>query len=258
MSLRLVRPGLAVLGTDPKYPWWLTGGLPVARFPHEGDDGGDDGTGGDGSSDEDDDDDADDDDDDDKSKKDDKDDEDKPSRPERQAAKYRTQLRAEQKKNAELEARLRALEDKDKPKDEVAARNLKEAQDKVERLTAINRELRVQNAFLMSNTIEWHDPEDAFKLIDLSEVDVDEDGTVDAKALRAALKDLAKRKPHLVKKSNTRQRQDDDDDEDGESDEDTNDQGSKSSGSAMRGKRKGEPKKADRAALAKRFPALRM
>ena len=91
-----------------------------------------------------------------------------------------------------------------------------------------------------------NDSDDALRLIDLDEIDVDEDGTVDARQLRRALRDLAKRKPHLVKKKASGRDEDDDDDK-------------STSSSTMNGSRRGskDPSKLDRATLAKRFPVIR-
>lgn len=43
------------------------------------------------------------------------------------------------------------------------------------------------------------DPEDAYLFIDLDDIDVDDDGEVDTRAIDAALKDVLRRKPHLAK-----------------------------------------------------------
>jgi hypothetical protein len=92
--------------------------------------------------------------------------------------------------------------------------------------------------------VEWVDVDDALKLVNLSDVDVDDDGNIDRRDLRLAMKDLAKRKPHLVKAKKT------DDGNDGENDD-------KSSGSRMNGRRRGQRTGVDREASAKRFPVLR-
>lgn len=182
-----------------------------------------------------------------KAKKNDDDEDDKPSRPERQAARYRTQLREAQKQLAELQAAIKKRDDADKPADELMKRDLSEAREMVKNTQTQLHSLRVENAFLRANDVQWNDPEDALKLIDLDEVEVDDDGTVDARQLRRALRDLARRKPHLVKKSTSGRHEDQDDDEE---------QSSKS-GSTMNGTRRGSRNQvADRKALAKRFPVL--
>jgi hypothetical protein len=273
MSQRLIKPGLSAadqtcmfglirsLGTtrDGGQIWPALGGAP------DDDEGGDDPdddkyTGGDDDK-EDDESDEDEQDEDDKNNKkksrdDDDDDEDDPrvARASRQAAKYRTKLREAEAKNAEMEKRLRAIEDKDKKPDEIASRDLVEARERTERLSGENHEMKLQIAFLTSNVVDWVDPEDALRLVDLSDVDVADDGTVDRKALRVALKDLAKRKPHLVKKPAKASGKADDDDED---DEEQDQRSPRRSAATMNGKRKGNQGNTDRAALEKKFPVLK-
>lgn len=114
----------------------------------------------------------------------------------------------------------------------------------VEKLSTDNKALRLQVAFLQSNDVSWVNPEVALKLADLSDVDIDDEtGKVDTRALRAALKQLARDHKYLVKPAATN--------------EDTGDDSGASTGSKMNGKRKGDKGGgADRKALAKRFPAL--
>lgn len=104
----------------------------------------------------------------------------------------------------------------------------------VERDRTIN-DLRIQNAFLAANQFNWHDPADALRLADLRDVEIEEDGTV--VGIKEALQKLAREKPHLIKT------------------EDKADPKSKS-GSSSNGRRKGETKKPDRAALSKVYPVL--
>jgi hypothetical protein len=188
-----------------------------------------------------------------KSKKDDEDedgDDEPKTRPERQAARYRTRLREAEARERELAERLRAIEDSDKPQDEILKRDLDETRQRADALEDTNRVLTAQLAFFKSNTIDWVDPSDAFALADragLFDEVVDEDGNVDTRELQRGLKDLAKRKPHLVKKARGRDEDTDDDDE----------PRSRSSAPAMNGSRRGKQKTGtDRAALAKRFPVL--
>jgi hypothetical protein len=271
MSLRLTKPGMRSANLagkihpktgEPLEPiGFLRNGTAVWPILGAASDDPDDPEFGDGGEDDDsaDDDESDDDDDDDKGKgrkkptkkttKDEDDEEDdKPTRPERQAARYRTQLRAEQARTKALEERLQAIEDKDKKPDEIVQREANEAKERASKLADKVRSQNLRLAFYESNTIEWADPADALKLVDLDEVDVDDDGTVDAKALRLALKDLAKRKPHLVKPKAAPE--DDEDDED-----DDEEPRSKRTAPTMN-RRKNRVKAPTRADLAKKFPVL--
>jgi hypothetical protein len=168
----------------------------------------------------------------------------------RQAMRYRRELREAQKTNAEMAARLKALENKDKPADEVAAAELTEAREKAERLAEKTKSMTLELAFFKSNTVDWVDPADALALVDLDDVEIDESGTVDAKALRLALRDLAKRKPHLVKKSQVEPEDDEDDEDDDEEPR------SRRSAPRMNGRRKGKGKTPSREELARKFPVI--
>ena len=195
-----------------------------------------------------------------KSKKDDDDDdeEDNPrlARASRQAAKYRKELRAEQARNRELAERVKAIENKDRKPEEVASEELTKARSDVDSLTKTNRELTLKLAVVTTPLPgkEWVDIDDTLALAErlgyLDDVEVEDDGTVDRKSLRAALRELARNKPHLVKASGRGKSTKDDD-----SDEDTDDE-PRSSAPSMNGKRKGGRGTTDRAALAKRFPVL--
>lgn len=169
-----------------------------------------------------------------------------------EAAKYRTRAKEQKARADALEAKIKAETDKDLPADDKLKRDHAEALAKLEQATADVNKLKLEKAFLSANDVTWHDNEDALTMADLSGVEVDEDGNVDRKALRAALKELAKRKPHLVKKASKQEEEDDDD-----SDEDDKDQRSKKSAPVMKGKRKGEATKTSREDLVRLYPALR-
>jgi hypothetical protein len=145
---------------------------------------------------------------------------------------------AAEKRAKELEAKQKELDDKDKSELERAQSRVTELESS---LTTANDELkraRLQIAFLSVNEVTWHDPEDALGAIDLSEVEIDDKGKVNATQLKKAIKALAERKSHWVKTNE--------------------DSSTAASGSAMNGKRKGsDTQAADREALEKRLPALR-
>lgn len=113
-------------------------------------------------------------------------------------------LRLADKRAAEAEKKLREAEDKDKSELEVAKRDLEEAKKKNEDLAEDNRELSLVNAFLMVNTITWHDNEDALNAARrqglLDDLQDKETGEVDKAKMKKALESLSKAKPHLVKK----------------------------------------------------------
>ena len=71
----------------------------------------------------------------------------------------------------------------------------KDLADRDQRITALteaNKKLVVKNAFLQEQDYTWHNPERALSSVDLSGVEVNEDGTVkNPDALKSAIKKLA-------------------------------------------------------------------
>lgn len=119
---------------------------------------------------------------------------------------------------------------------EPIAAKVPELEKQVEKGEEQIKKLRIDNAFLTSD-VDWVDAEAALRLVDLSEVEIKDDGTV--KGLKEALEALAKAKPYLVKpaaeeegkgkkgkgKGKAGKEQDGDDDEDlDEEDEDEDDE----------------------------------
>lgn len=151
-------------------------------------------------------------------------------------AKHRTANVELKKANADLAARLKAIEDKDKSELDKTTGDLTDAQAKVKTLEARNQELAIQNAFLSDNKHSWANPKTALKLADLSEVEIDEDGTVTG--LDKALDKLAKSDPYLLK---------------GKDDDDEGDGPQPPTGQPVTKKAKGNP---DREKLLKKYPAL--
>lgn len=96
------------------------------------------------------------------------------------------------------------------------------------------KQLRIDNAFLTFGEVEWQDPEAALRLADLSKVTIADDGKVSG--LEEALKELAEKKPFLVKpKDEGKGKKDadgDDEDEDDSDEEDAEDQDDKDAGAS--------------------------
>jgi hypothetical protein len=126
--------------------------------------------------------------------------------------KLRAQLSAADKNKSAAEKRLKEIEDQKKDELTKATELVAELQKKQASDAKELAELRLQTAFLRSNTgITWHDPADALDVAErrgyLAEV-VDEDGKVDEAKLTSKLKELAKAKPHLVKTGSEEQNKD--------------------------------------------------
>lgn len=184
-----------------------------------------------------------------KKEDDDDDDEEEETYTKAQYEKMRNRMRAADRKSSALEQRMKVLENKGKPADEVKAQEDRDRQERADKAEAAAKRLKLENAFLRSSDVDWIDPDDALRLVDLDDVDIDEDGTVDRKSLRSALRALAKAKPHLVKSKKASGQTDDENDDDEPS--------SRRSGSKMNGKRKGSKSVTNRDQLAKDFPILR-
>lgn len=96
---------------------------------------------------------------------------------------------------------------------------------------------KVQNAFLANTSSVWADPEDAYLVLRthfMDGVEVDDKGKVSG--MDAAIKAMAKKKPHLVKSEAS----------------------SEATGSGHNGRRKGEETDADKTSRNSRFPAMNL
>jgi hypothetical protein len=151
---------------------------------------------------------------------------------------YKLRMEAE-KRATEAEKFKKDLEDKDKSELEKATSELAELQKSTGSLQSENEKLRLEVAFLKDNSHKWQNPARALQLADLSGVTI-EDGKV--VGLDKALTALAKSDPYLLKNA-------DDEDEDNDKGGPTGQQHNRNKGSGKGG--------ADKAALAKKYPALR-
>ena len=107
-------------------------------------------------------------------------------------------LKAADRAKSEAEKRAKALEDKDKDELTKAQDHGKELEQSVQSLTSEVSKLRLENAFLRNSDFTWHDPSDVLRFVrDDDSVTIDEDGKVTG--MTEALKELAKKKPYLVK-----------------------------------------------------------
>lgn len=152
---------------------------------------------------------------------------------------FSARQKAEQE-NADFKARLQEYEDKGKSEAELKDRELSTLKEQNAALQEALQDLRIRNAFLSANTVEWHNPERALALVDLSEVQIDKDGNVDKAALKAASEALAKSDSYLVKVADK---------------EDKGSGGQPKSGENPKGSDK--DKGTDKETLRKKYPALR-
>lgn len=146
-------------------------------------------------------------------------------------------MQAADRAKTESEKKLSEIEKAKLGDLELAKTERDEAVKMVTNLEKVVHDLRVENAFHRENKYTWHDPADALSALNMANVSIGEDGTVEG--LKAAIDDVAKRKPHFVKK------------------DDNSGPKPVASGEPVNGKRQGSKvETADRAALSKRFPAL--
>ena len=119
----------------------------------------------------------------------------------------------EEEKNRHYQARqeaeeelkgLRAFKEESERKTRTETENLQkdlQARDaKIEQLTSANKALAVQIAFLQEPGYEWHNPERALAALDLSSVEIGEDGAVsNPQVLKDAIKKLASEEAWMLK-----------------------------------------------------------
>lgn len=112
-------------------------------------------------------------------------------------------MKAADKRASEAEARLRKIDDADKTELQKAQDRVTELEEESDTLRNDNKGLRLQVAFLSINDQAWHKPGVALRLAQsegyLDDV-VGEDGTVDEKAMKKAMQNLAKEHEYLVNK----------------------------------------------------------
>lgn len=133
------------------------------------------------------------------------------------------------------ETELRKKADADLSEVDRIKKEAEDARAETVALKAGMREAKIYNAFLADGSVSWYDNVDAFTLLAaqfMDSVDVDDQGKVTG--MGAAIKAMAKKKPHLVKTGTT-----------------------EATGDTHNGKRKGADTedKAEQAARRSRFPA---
>lgn len=150
-------------------------------------------------------------------------------------------MQAADRAKTTAEKALREREQKDMSEVDRLKAQLEDATSRADGSDDRLKAMIIENAFHRDNTVTWHDVSDAIAALDLSGVEVGEDGKV--KGMAAAIKDVAKRKPHYVKTSS------DKDEGEGTTQPAAN--------GASNGRRKGEKGETfDRQKMVNRFPAL--
>lgn len=156
----------------------------------------------------------------------------------------RARMRAADQRSSELEKQLREIQTKDLPEVDKLKQDLTEATKRADEAEAALQVARVENAFLTDNTFDWQNPATALKLLDRSKITVDADGTV--QGMKEALKALSTSDAYLLKPKPQN---------DGEGDG----SGTPPIGTppANLGNNSGSGQALSKAAMQKRFPAMR-
>lgn len=110
----------------------------------------------------------------------------------------RARMQAADQNRAKFEQELRQLKDKDLPELEKLKRDHAEAVARAEAAEQKARDRAIHNSFLQDNTHEWHSPQRALQLLDMSKVDYDEESG-EVRGLKDAINALAKSDPWLLK-----------------------------------------------------------
>lgn len=162
-----------------------------------------------------------------------------------EAARRRKEKIAEKKRADAAEARVKELESAGKSAEEKLKADLQEALDRADKLTAAGTRNVLRTAIMEHDKFRWHDVGDVMKELNMDDLDVNvEDHEVEG--LESQLKDLAKRKPYLLKKSS-------EEEEEGSVVTKT----PRTPSGTNPGRRKPAPKKEDREALLNKYSVLK-
>lgn len=119
-----------------------------------------------------------------------------------EARKYKRRMQGADKDKTRFQQELEKLKGKD-PKTQgelqVALDRVTELEAQLADRKAGDQRSLIRDEFLLDGSFDWQDRKVAFQLLDISDVDVDDKGKVDADALKDAIKELAKNHPYLVK-----------------------------------------------------------
>lgn len=157
-----------------------------------------------------------------------------------EAAKHRNAAKAEKERADKLAAELKSLTDKDKSELEKAQRDLAELKPKLDAANATIKQQAVKLAFFDSGAAaQFKSTTLVLKNLDLDGIEVDDEGNVDAKVIKAKADAFLKEHPYLAA----------DEEHSGGAG------GDSASGRPNNGKKSKD--QVDYDALAKKFPALR-
>lgn len=160
-----------------------------------------------------------------------------------EAKQHRLAKKAAEKQLADVQAKLKEFEDKDKSETEKLSGTVKELTEKNAKLEERANQQARKLAFYDSGAAkQFRNPATALKLLDLNDIEIDEDGEIDGDEIKKRAEALLKAEPYLAVSDS------------GDDGENSNDDLPDTPN--VGGNKKKSGKKVDNAALAKRFPAL--
>jgi len=153
-------------------------------------------------------------------------------------AAQQARTRASDLRAGQLEQQLREIRDKDLPEMDKLKRDAEEFKAKLAQADQDLRRERVRNGFLSDNTYDWQDPAVALGMVDISKLEIDDQGQV--VGLKAIIEGLAKQYPWMLKPKSE------------------GDGGQQQTGvPPMNQGKAGQTGKPDKSEMSKRLPALR-
>lgn len=169
--------------------------------------------------------------------------------------KERKRRRDARRERDEARSELDQLKNKDKPELETITRERDQLKARNEQLqeTVVSGTRRL--AFLSVSGLDWADPEDALAIAErrgLRDVEVDDDGEIDSSEVQRIAKELAEKKPHLLRAPKKSEKGDD-----GKGDGDPAAASGSNGNTSKKAKGKGGDDRFSPEALRKQYPSLR-
>lgn len=162
-----------------------------------------------------------------------------------EAAKYRKERNAAKKELDEAQTRLRELDDASKSELEKAQRDLKEATEKLDNIVSRDTVKARKLSFYESGAAGlFKNPAHALALLDLSDLELNDEGEFDSAEVKKKADALLKESPYLGTN------------DDGEDTGEGGSGGTGGTGGAPRNPRRKKEEEARQAALKRKFPAL--
>uniref|UniRef100_A0AAU6R614 Scaffolding protein n=1 Tax=Micrococcus phage Kurnik TaxID=3092208 RepID=A0AAU6R614_9CAUD len=133
---------------------------------------------------------------------------------ERERERAHRRMRRADRAKSKADNELKALKEGGAKELAAAQDKVKDLEAKLAKMTGTDTQTAIREEFRDFTDVQWHNPKVAFALLDLDEIDVDDEGNVDAASLKDAIETLASKHAYLVKTSTKGKPKDKDEDED--------------------------------------------